>query len=147
MASLEVYDAIRSALDPNLGGAWTSTKLEWPNEPFTLPVDDQGNQLPYVSVMMTGTLYGQESIGVPVQADNRWDEEGILWLHVYVAVGAGERTQRQYCKQLADIFRGLTLLSDSLEFRDASLGIGEMGNEQGSLWRTSVSIEWRRMDA
>lgn len=143
MASLAVYDAIRGALD-----GWTATPIAWPNEAFSTPVDPtSGNALPWVAVMMTGTLYGQQSIGAAVQADNRWDEEGILWLHVFAQVGSGERAQRDYCKQLADIFRGLTLLSGSLEFRDAAIASGELGDEVGNTWRISVSVEWRRWDA
>lgn len=148
MASLVVYDAIRGKLDPNQGGVWTATSLSWPNEPFDTPQPGaDGIQPHWVAVIMTGTLYGQESIGETVQADNRWDEEGILWLHVFSPVGAGERTQRQYCKQLADIFRGLTLLSGNLEFLDASISSGELGSEDGAWWRLSVDVAWRHWNA
>lgn len=142
MASLEVYDAIRGKLE----AAWASTPIAWPNEDFARP-EPGADQSHWVAVIMTGTLYGQESIGESVQADNRWDEEGILWLHVFSPVGAGERTQRQYCKQLADIFRGLTLLNGSLEFGDASIASGELGDDDGAWWRISVDVSWRRWDA
>jgi hypothetical protein len=145
MASLSVYDAIRSVLDPGVGGTWTATPISWPNEtdpPFP-PTDGSS----WVAVELTGTLYGQQSFGESRQADNRWDEEGILWMHVFVQRGNGEREQRDYCKQLADKFRGLTLLSDSLEFGDAAIGMGEPSDAQGAWWRISISIEWRRIEA
>jgi hypothetical protein len=102
---------------------------------------------PFVAVEMTGTLYGQESIGASHQADNRWDEEGVLWLHVNVPMGTGGLTARTYAKQLADLFRGLLLLNDSLEFKDAFIGRGQPGHEDGAYFRVSVFINWRRMDA
>lgn len=147
MASLAVYDAIRARLDPANGGAWTATTIMWPNEPFEEPAADAGERH-WVAVAMTGTYYGQESIGAVPQAQNLWDEAGILWLHVMAPKGAGERTQRDYCGQLANLFRGETLLADdSLEFLDAAVGMGEPGDDRGAWWRISVSIEWHRSDA
>jgi hypothetical protein len=144
VASQEVYDAIRAKLTD----AWDATPIAWPNEEFTFPVRTDAVPTPHwIAVIMTGTLYGQQSIGESAQADNRWDEEGILWLHTYSPSGAGEAVQRGYCKQLADIFRGLTLLDGSLEFGDAAIESGEIGDDNGAWWRISVSIEWRRMDA
>lgn len=142
MASLVVYDAIRD----HLTSQWQLTPIRWPNEGSADPPDPSEYPI-WVSVIMTGTLYGQETIGAEIQADNRWDEEGILWLHVYAAAGSGEREQRQYCKQLADIFRGLTLLDGNLEFGDASIASGELGDENHAWWRISVDVQWRHMDA
>jgi hypothetical protein len=96
---------------------------------------------------MTGTFYGQESIGASRQEDNRWDEEGVLWLHTLVKINTGGSTVRAYAKQLADLFRGLRLLSDSLEFQDAFIGRGQTGHEDGMYYRVSVYINWRRMEA
>jgi hypothetical protein len=145
MASREVYDAIRGVLDPNEGGSWTATQIAWPNEGTENFPPADGSA--WIAVQMTGTSYAQESIGAAVQAQNRWDEEGILWLHTFVATGQGERDQRSYCKQLADLFRGLMLLDGNLEFLDASIGLGEQSDDTGAWWRISVSIEWRRFEA
>src|SRR4051812_10993540 len=125
MASLAVSDAIREHLTAN----WTACPIAFENERFTPPATDDGSPLPYVVQELSGTVYAQESIGAYPQSANRWDEEGILWLHVFVAAGSGVSTVRAYARQLADLFRGATLLSDSLEFRDASIGMGERGDE------------------
>lgn len=142
MASGAVFEAIRTFLDGTGGnGAWTTTPIRWENEAIDpLPTT-------FVDVEMTGTIYNQMSIGESTQAANRWDEEGVLWLHVLVPINSGGATARTYCKSLADLFRGLTLLGDSLEFKEAFIGRGQPGFEDGNYYRISVYINWRRMDA
>ncbi len=146
MASDIVYDATKAHLAAQWG---TTTPIEWENggEPDDLPFVRPEPPAPYVMMEMTGTLYGQQSIGAGDQADNRWDEEGILWLHVMVPTGSGSSTARRYGKRLADIFRGTHLLDDSLSFGDARIGVGEAGDDDGNWYRISVDIEWRRMEA
>lgn len=142
MASGAVYGAIRTFLDGTGGnGAWQTTPIRWENEPiFPLPPV-------FVDVEMTGTSYDQESLGASTQAANRWDEEGSLWLHVLVGINSGGQVARTYCKSLADLFRGLTLLNNSLEFREAFIGRGQPGFEDGKFYRITTYINWRRMDA
>lgn len=137
MASGEVHDAIKAYLQSN----WTTTPIRFENDPV--------DSLPeaFVDIEMTGTLYGQESIGASHQEDNRWDEEGVLWVHVLVKINTGGSTVRTYAKSLADLFRGLLLMNDSLEFRDAFIGRGQTGHEAGMYYRVSVYINWRRMEA
>ncbi len=145
MASNVVYDAIKTYLT----GAWTTTPTQWENEPEVVKVDTTtGARIPWVMVEMTGTLYGQQSIGAadPV-TDNRWDEEGDLWLHVFVPTGSGGQTARTYAKTLVDLFRGTQLASDHLEFMDATIGMGQPGDEEGLWFRISVKIEWRYIEA
>lgn len=137
MASGAVFDAIKIYLQ----GAWTTTPLRFENENYQI------NGASFVDIQMTGTLYGQQSIGAHTIAANRWDEEGVLWLHVLVPVGTGAHDARTYAKQLADLFRGLLLLNDSLEFGDAFIGKGQAGVEDGAYFRVSVYINWRRVDA
>jgi hypothetical protein len=144
MASGAVFDAIRLFLDggpltPGTG-AWTASHIRWENEPYDPTAE-------FVDVEMTGTAYGQQSIGASRQKDNRWDEEGVLWLHVLVPVNTGGSLARTHAKSLADLFRGLTLLNGSLEFRDAFIGRGQTGFEDGAFYRVSVYVNWRRMDA
>lgn len=138
MASADVFAAIKTYLNSN----WSTTPIRWENETFTPPLDSG-----WVAVEMTGTLYAQQSIGASEQADNRWDEEGVLWLHALVPMGTGGLTVRTYAKQLADLFRGLGLLNDTLEFRDAFIGRGTPGVENGNWYRVSTYIKWRRIDA
>jgi hypothetical protein len=142
MASGAVFDAIRTFLDGTGGnGSWTTTPIRWENEPYE-PIGVE-----FIDIEMTGTAYGQQSIGASTQASNRWDEEGVLWLHVMVPINTGGSLARTHAKALADRFRGLMLLSNSLEFRDAFIGRGQTGFEDGAYYRVSVYINWRRIDA
>lgn len=138
MASGTVYQAVRTYLT----GAWSSTGLAWENEDF-----DTADLGAWVAVEMTGTSYAQQTLGAGSAAANRWDEDGLLWLHVMVKVGSGALDARNFAKALADLFRGTLLLGDSLEFGDASIGMGEAGDDDGRWWRVSVSIAWRRTAA
>ncbi len=144
MASDVVFDAIKTYLTDN----WSSSPLQWENE-VAINTNDPvtGTPAPWVMPEMTGTLYGQESIGAETQATNRWDEEGQLWLHVFVPVGTGGHTARHLAKSLADLFRGTTLLSGNLEFLDAQIGMGEPGSEDGTWFRVSLKIDWRHIEA
>lgn len=139
MASGTVYDAIKAYLQAQ----WSTSPIAWENETFNKPEPPA----PWVMVEIAGDVYAQMSIGADEQADNRWDEEGVLLLHVFVPTGTGASAARGHAKALADLFRGATLLSDSLEFMDASIGMGQPGDDDGMWWRISVSIDWRRMDA
>ncbi|HEV7337021.1 MAG TPA: phage tail terminator-like protein [Bosea sp. (in: a-proteobacteria)] len=137
MASDVVYEAIRTYLS----AAWSETPIEWENEAFNQPSDG------WVAVEIAGTSYAQQSIGADDPAENRWDEDGILWLHVIVPTGTGSVTARRWAKQLADLFRGARLLSDDLEFLDASIGAGDRGVDEGPHWMITVSVDWRREEA
>ena len=141
MATDTVYDAIRDYVEAN----WSATGLDrlmWENEP-----QPQGSG-PIIAIEMHGTYYGQESIGEDVQANNRWDEEGILWAHCMVEAQSGARYSRELARRFAELFRGTTLLSGSLEFMDASIGLGGgLDRMEGNWWGVTVSIDWRRMDA
>jgi hypothetical protein len=137
MASGVVFDAIKSDLEAR----WSNTRIRFENEPFEL----DGSA--FVDVEMTGTYYGQESMGAAQQSANRWDEEGQLWLHVMVPVDTGGSQARTYAKQLADLYRGTRLVSDNLEFLDAFIGRGHPGFEDGMYFRITVFIKWRHIDA
>jgi hypothetical protein len=150
MASDIVYTAIRNYLD-GVGAtpaAWSTTPIQYENEAAVATADGSGNPVPWIMIEMTGTLYDQESIGANTQAQNRWDEEGQLYCHVFVPSGTGGLTARHLAKQFADLFRGTRLLVDqSLEFMNASIGMGEIGDDAGNWFRISVDIHWRRMEA
>jgi hypothetical protein len=132
-----VYEAIRSHFEINWANA---TPVSWPNEDFEEPPLG-----PWVKFEIFGSSYGQQSIGMQQQADNRWDRDGTIFFHVMVRRGSGESQARGAAKYIADLFRGRRLLPDeSLEFMDA----GEsMGDSQGNWYRITVDIEWRHMDA
>jgi hypothetical protein len=148
MAADAVYDAIKTYLtanqssltDPDTSDAVT---IRFENESFDLPNPPK----PFVSVALTSSVYGQQTIGASLQAQNRWDERGHLWLAVFAQTGSGVSRARHLAKQLADLFRGTTLLSGSLEFMDSFIGEGEPGAEDGNWYKLPLAIEWRRMDA
>lgn len=148
MAADAVYDAIKSYLQTaaNVSGLANATTgvvppFRFENENFEKPDTE------WISVALTGVLYGQQSIGASLQADNRWDERGHLWLPVMVPVGSGGSRARQIAKLLADIFRGRTMLSGSLEFLDTFIGEGSPSAEEGNWFELPVAIEWRRVEA
>jgi hypothetical protein len=135
MASLEVFSAIKNELI----AVWTNTPIVWENE-FT-----SEKTSPWVMVEVRGTLYSQMSIGQTEQHDNRWDEEGVLEMHVMVPSGTGSELARDYAKQLTDIFRGKYLSNDTIEFRNSEIASGG-GDERGDWFRLTVSIDWRKID-
>jgi hypothetical protein len=139
MSSDVVYSAIKAYLTAN----WTTTEIAWENENFQSPLSSDGSPTAWVAVEITGNLYSQASIGAGTASGNLWREEGLLWLHIFVPTGSGSLVARQYAKQLADLFRGLSLSGDTLRFRDASIGRGQPGSEDGLYWGLSVSIEWQ----
>lgn len=141
MATDYVYDAIRAHFEQNWSGTGLD-RLYWENE-----AQPPGSD-PIVAIEMRGNYYGQESIGQDVQADNRWDEEGVIFVHCLVAQGTGAQQSRRLARQVAEMFRGALLLGDSLEFRDASIGAGDsLDRMEGNWWGVTVTIDWRRMDA
>jgi hypothetical protein len=151
MASDAVYPAIKAFLSnaSNVAVLADPTThvvppFRYENETFTLP----NNPLaPWVDVEVSSVLYGQQSIGAATQATNRWDETGHLWLSVFVEAGTGGERARQLTKQLADLFRGLTLLNGDLEFMDSYIGEGEPKAEDGNWFKLPLVIEWRRVEA
>lgn len=139
MASNTVYDAIKA----HVQASWATTPIAFENEAFTRP----SPPAPWIALEVSGTVYAQQTIGAGSGQANRWDEEGYLYIYVMVPTGTGSSDARAYAKSLANIFRGTTLLSDNLEFMDASIGDGSIADEEGTYWRLIVSIDWRFMEA
>lgn len=139
MASPAVYDAIRAYLEAN----WQGCLLVFENEGF-----DQGQQEdPWVYVEIIGTAWDQHSIGAGAVRDNRWEEFGIIMFHLFVQEGKGTSVIRSNAYGLADLFRGLELLTGTLTFERFSLGGGEAGSDDKKWWRTTATIEWERKAA
>jgi len=149
-----VFDAIREFLgyrDPETGGLvagnwdFSLAPLVYENESDGPPSGEVSN---WVLITLNSALYGQESIGAGIdQAENRWDEDGKLWFHVFTPRGTGSRESRRIAKGLANMFRGATMLNGRLEFMDADMGAGDPGAENANYYLTSVSIDWRVTDA
>lgn len=138
----EVFEAIKAYLGNGVdAGAWQMAPIRYPNDPFIVPDG------PWVDFEIAGSIFGQQSIGQSVQADNRWDEEGQIYLHVVTPAGSGSSRTRGAAKYLAELFRGKTLLGGQLEFLDSSIGLGDPGHGEGNAYRVTVSIDWRHWDA
>ncbi len=142
MASQQVYDAIVSHL-----GNWTTTPLIYDNEAYPA----FGTHSYWALVEMAGTYFGRESIGTGNGDTDRFDEAGELWIHMHMPAGVGTRVARGHLANLADLFRGQTLLGGSLEFLDAKVGFGESvsmsSSNDGKWYRLSMTIDWRMIDA
>jgi hypothetical protein len=150
MAADAVYDAIKNYLQTPANVAVLVDPVTAVVPPFRFEnetFDKPDPPAPWISVALTGIIYGQQSLGASRQADNRWDETGHLWLPVMVPVGTGSSRARQIAKLLADICRGLTLLSGTLEFRDTIIGEGGPAAEEGNYYELPVVIVWRRIEA
>lgn len=135
--SPDVYDAIKGFLQAN----YVATKLVFENEPSDAP------DVPWGLVEFSTGIYRQVSIGANTQAQNRWDEEGSFFIHLMVPAGAGVRDAFAYAQIVADLFRGLQLMSGALEFDDVVVGYGGRGDDDGNWYRVSVNIGWRVLDA
>lgn len=144
----DVFDAIQAHLGTaDVPGEWdfNIAPLVYENETYESP---GGDIKPWVKVVLETQLYGQQSIGGGTDpGQNRWDERGTLWFHVFTRRGTGSREARRIAKALANLFRGQTLLDDDLEFGDADLGAGDPGEENANYYLISVSQDWQRVEA
>lgn len=147
----EVYDAIVHYLGDGSvenPGQWNHdlAKLYYENTLFGPP---PGDIAAWVKVVLDTEMYDQESIGADdgETNENRWDESGTVWFHVFTARGISSREARRIGKALANAFRGKRFLDDTLHFRGADLGAGDPGEENAGYYLLSVSIEWYREEA
>lgn len=131
-----IYDAIKTYLTSN----WNHTALQWPD----MDTAEFGDDV-VVKVELFANLFGQQSIGESLQQNNRWDEEGTLWLFIVAPRGTSFTNVRGAAKALANLFRGTTLIGGSLEFGDAA--VGPAPDQEGTAYLLSVSVEWRYINA
>lgn len=131
-----VYDAIKTFLTSN----WTQTTLQWPDQDTSEGGDDVT-----IKVDLFANVYGQQSIGEALQQNNRWDEDGTLWLFFVAPRETPFTNVRGAGKAIANLFRGLTLIGGNLEFGDAA--VGPAPDQEGTAYLLSVSIEWRYINA
>lgn len=135
MASVEAFGPI----EDRLRALWQATPLVFENEDW--PLSDDPAHFLFVEVF--GELFRQASIGGgEAVEDNLWREEGQILIHVMTRRGIGSRTARTLAKQALDLFRGLDV--GDITFRDASIGAGEPGTNDGNYWRMDATIDWER---
>lgn len=150
MAADAVYDVVKAYLQTPANVAVLADSTTGNVPPFRFenePFDKPNPPTPWIAVALTGVLYGQQSIGASRQADNRWDETGHLWIPVFVKTNTGSSRARHLAKLIADIFRGLVLINNTLEFMDAFIGEGSPAPQEGNWYELPVVIEWRRVEA
>ncbi len=139
----DVYDAIKAHIDANWDASLAAMYFE--NDFESEPTSDVGL---WVLAVIDTNLYGQQTIGGGLDpGQNRWDEDGTLWFHIFAPKGVGSRESRRIAKALANLFRGRLLLNDALEFLDADMGAGDPARENANYYLMSVSIDWRRTEA
>ena len=132
-------DVIAAAVEDYLKSSWTTCPLSFENDGYEPP-----DETPWVFVELIGTRWSQDTIGAGPIRDNRFTETGIVMMHVFVKTGIGSGLVRQYATQLADLFRGAELLVGTLWFKDASIGGGGMGSEDGKWWKMTVTVDFER---
>ena len=141
MASADVYSAIRTHLETN----WAATPLVFENEDYSPTTG-----VHWIQVEMAGTYYGRESFGTDNAFTDRWEEQGLLVFSVMIPAYAGVQIGRGYLKDMADLFRGVALMSGRLEFLDAKVGFGENvpgdNTNDGNWYRLDMVIDWRVID-
>lgn len=135
MSSATVFAAVRTFLE----AAWTATPLAWENETFVPGAEPA----PFVLVECYGDSFEQMSIGSGSPVTERWVEDGAVLLHVMVPAGTGSMQARTYAEALAALLRGLEL-PGNLRFRNMSIGLGDVGTEDGTYWRISLRADWTR---
>jgi len=140
MASDLVYDAVRGHLLEN----WVETPLVFDNEDAAPDgVRPQDGQAPWVQVEMTGDLYDQESLGSGSPATDLWRERGLIFMTVMVRSGTGSRLARRYAKQLCDLFKGADLAGGTLQFVEASIGLGEKTTPDGNWFGLPAEVAYQ----
>ena len=110
--------------------------IEWPNTQFQIPEPSAG---PWLSVQSVGDVLDPMEVG-----DGAWLEEGRLFVHVMVPAFSGTLTARQIAKGVANTFRGLG--QQAVRYMGASIGAGEHADEEGTLWRLTVVVDWKYQD-
>ncbi len=143
MSSFTAYDTIEQYLNNQWSVACSAAGLEvtplvYENMPFDLP-DDPAH---FVFAEIFGDTYDQESIGAEPRTDNLFREWGQLYLNVMTRNGIGTALARKYATQLVGLFQGLDV--GTLTFREASIGAGEPGKNDGNYFRMTATVNWRR---
>ena len=124
-------DAESRILAANLG-----VPVAWPNTTFTKP----NPPAPWLSVDITSHILG------PVElAGGVWQEEGTLFVDVFVPVGTGSAGARTLAKAVSNIFRGLD--AGPVVYLGGSIGNGSVAEPDGMWWLITVTVQWRYQDA
>jgi hypothetical protein len=90
-----VLAAVRSRLE----AAWDDHPIHWPNEAFAPPEDS-----PWVALEVMPN--GASSTAHNSAGKRAAQDDGLIWVHVYVPTGTGEETARGIAEAIGAVFRG-----------------------------------------
>lgn len=133
----------KTAIRTKMTAEWSTTDVAYPNEarPWQAegkqwPTDASGNPEPWVYLEVLGagadsTVFGSEDKRVA-------RDGGLIFAHVFVPVGIGDKLATQYAEEIGEIFRVKRF--DGISTGAPSVGAGEQGDDDGLYWRVSVSI-------
>lgn len=131
MASIDAYDAIHD----HIVASWSGPTILFENEGGQRPKD--GSTLIVAEIF--GSVLSQDTIGAP--GNNRWTEDGQIYLHILQRRNTGSRDARITATNLSNLFREQTP-DARLSFGDMSIGAGEPAEEDGNYWRLTLTIDW-----
>lgn len=122
-------DARSLIIAANLG-----VPIAWPNEVFDKPEP----VAPWIHVEMTSDVMAPIELSGGV-----WQEEGTLYIDVFVPTGTGTDAARTLAKNASNIFRAV---SGPVVYLGGSIGNGSVSENDGMWWLITVTVRWRYQD-
>lgn len=130
MSSPEAFTAVRDLIE----ASFTDAPVVFPNEGTAT---DSG--APWVYVDVTGVLTRRIELGIGVT-----EELGTVWCHVYVPIGTGTLVARTVVRTLSRMF--MAARDSPLTYGDQSTAQGEPGDDNGLLWRQTLTVNYQFQD-
>lgn len=131
MSSLVPFDTSRTMLT----GAALGYPIAWPNVTFKKP----NPVAPWLAVECTSHTLDPVELSGGV-----WQEEGTLYVDVFVPAGTGTDTARTIAKNVSNIFRGQ--YGGPVIYNGGSIGNGSIAESDGMWWVITVTMQWRYQD-
>jgi hypothetical protein len=110
--------------------------VSWPNTVFRKPSPPG----PWLSVDITSHVLA------PIElSGGMWQEEGTLYVDVFVPNGTGSDAARTLAKNVSNLFRGQ--YSGPIIYNGGSIGNGTITEQDGMWWVITVTVAWRYQDS
>lgn len=146
--TLASYAGAKAAIRARLVAGWTTTRITYQNEQPAAPwppVDGNDGLLPWVNLEVVGT--GSEIVGQGTPGNHAWRYDGLIYVHVFVPVGAGETLAGQYADQIGEIFRNARFyddVQDGCYVRSWSprQDGGGSGDDDGNWFRVTCTVDF-----
>lgn len=126
MSSPEAFQAVRDLIEAGFDAA----PVVWPNEG-----SEADSSMPWVYIDVSGSLIRRIELGI-----GAYEESGVIWCHVYVPIGTGTTPARAIVKALSRLF--LLARDSPLTFGEQSSAQGEPGDDDGMLWRQTMTVNY-----